>query len=68
MRFDFLVSVDLERTEGRFASREDLGDQLREELEAANPDTVTGENDGEYQIIDWQVEEQPQPKRRRRSS
>ncbi len=67
MRFDFLVSVEVERVEGKFASRADLADQILAELESANPDTLTGENDGEYEVQSWDVEEQPQPKRTRRA-
>lgn len=66
MRFDFLVSVEVERTEGKFASREDLAGQLLEELEGANPDSLTGDNDGEYEVTSWDVQEQEQPKPARR--
>jgi hypothetical protein len=57
MRFQFMVEVEVEREEGKFASREDIGGQLAEELEGANPDQLTGENDGTYTVIDWEVSE-----------
>jgi hypothetical protein len=38
VRYTFLVEVEVERTEGKFASREDLAGQLLEELEGANPE------------------------------
>lgn len=65
MRFDFLVSVEVERTEGKFASRDDLGAQIADELENCNPSSLTGENDGEYEVVAWDVEEQPQARTRR---
>lgn len=65
MRFTFTVEVEVERTQGKFSTREDLGGQIIEAIESANPDTLYGENDGEYEVTDWTVEEQPQPKRRR---
>lgn len=66
MRFTFVVEVEVERVEGRFASRDDIGEQLRAELEGADPGSITGENDGEYGVVSWDVDEQPQPKRARR--
>jgi hypothetical protein len=66
MRFTFTIEVEVERVEGKFASRDDLGAQILDELESANPGSLTSENDGEYEVVDWSVEEQPQPKRRRK--
>ncbi len=57
MRFKFMVEVEVERTEGKFASREDLGGQLKEEIEGADPGSLTGENDGEYEVVSFEVEE-----------
>jgi hypothetical protein len=36
MRFIYRVEVELERQEGKFASRIELGDQIREALEGAD--------------------------------
>ncbi len=65
MHFTFTVEVEIEKTEGKFASRDDLGDQLREEIEAADPGNLSGENGGEYETTQWDVEEAPQPKKTR---
>jgi hypothetical protein len=66
--FTFTIEVEVERTEGKFASREDLAGQIVEELESANPNSLTGENDGEYEVIAWDVSEQEQPKRTRKAA
>lgn len=57
MRFEFKVTAEVERYEGKFASRADLGDQIREAIEQADPGDLTGEAGGSYSITDWQVEE-----------
>lgn len=66
MRYVFTVAVEVERTEGKFASREELGAQLVEALESADPGQVDGDNGGTYEVTSWDVEEQEQPKRVRR--
>lgn len=68
MHFTFTVEVDVERSEGKFASREDIGDQIQQEIESADPGTITGENDGTYDVTSWEVEQQEQarPGRHRR--
>jgi hypothetical protein len=66
--FTFTIEVEVERTEGKFASREDLAGQIVEELESANLNSLTGENDGEYEVIAWDVSEQEQPKRTRKAA
>jgi hypothetical protein len=55
MRFRIVVEAEVERVEGLFASRDDLGEQLREEIEGADPGTLTGENDGEYEVTSFEV-------------
>lgn len=57
MIFEYKVRVEVNRIEGKFASREDLGSQISDELENANPSDLTGENDGQYEIVEWEVEE-----------
>lgn len=56
MKFTFTVHVEVERTQGKFAPRYELADQLMEALDGANPDTLTGDN-GEYEVSSWEVEE-----------
>lgn len=50
MRFQFLVQFEVERTEGKFASRDELEAQLQEALEGADPGTLEGENGGMYDV------------------
>lgn len=56
MRFSFTVEVEVERVQGKFASRDELSDQMVEWLENANEGSLTGENEGEYEVTDWTVE------------
>ena len=57
--FVFTVTVEVEREEGKFASRDELADQIREAIEGADPGTVEGENGGSYSIVNWTVEDAP---------
>lgn len=55
VRFTFEVSVEVERTEGKFATREEISNEIVEALEGADIQTFTGENDGQYEVTDWSV-------------
>lgn len=55
-RFTFRVNVTCNRTEGKFASREELSSAIREALEGADPGQISGDNGGEYEV-EWEVEE-----------
>lgn len=58
--FRFTVTVELNRESGKFASREELAEQLTEALESANPGSVDGvgaDSDSTYAVDDWSVEE-----------
>jgi hypothetical protein len=63
MRFSFSYTIDVEvdRSQGKFASRDELEDQLREAindaLESADPGTLEGEAGGEYETTSWEVNE-----------
>lgn len=58
MHFTFTIEVEAERTEGKFATRDELGEQIQEELDGCNPGNLSGENGGEYEITEWEVSEQ----------
>lgn len=58
MRFKFVVEVEVQRTRGKFASRDEIADQIREALEGADPQTYTGGNEGEYETASWDVNEE----------
>lgn len=57
MRFEFKVVVEVERDEGKFESREDLGEQIRDEIESADPGSLEGDNGGQYSTSLFEVEE-----------
>jgi hypothetical protein len=59
MNFTFTVTVSVERTQGKFESRDTIGAAITDALEGADPGSITGDNDGEYQVTDWIVEEAP---------
>lgn len=66
MRFVFEVSVEVARSEGKFAGREEISDQILEALEGADPGSYDGEAGGMYETTDWSVSEIPpvvKPKR-----
>jgi predicted transcriptional regulator len=56
MRFTYTVNVDVERVTGKFASRDELGDEVREWLEEANQGTISTEAEAEYEVTDWDVQ------------
>ena len=70
MTFTFTVTVEVERTQGKFATREELAEQLREAIEGADPGQLEGDNGGEYEVSSFEVEETetPKPERRRKVS
>jgi hypothetical protein len=55
MRFTFTVEVEVQRNEGKFATRDELAEQLREAIEGADPGSLEGENGGQYETTDWSV-------------
>lgn len=55
MAFEFVVSVRVDRLEGKFASRDEIKALLEEALESANPENLTGEAGGEYEVNTWNV-------------
>ena len=68
MRFRFVVEVEVNRTEGKFATREELADQLREAIESADPGQLEGENGGQYDVESFDVDEQEIERTPRRKS
>ena len=67
MRFVFTVEIEATRVEGKFATKDELADQIQEALESADPSQLDGDDGGQYSIDDWTVsrdEEAEKPKRR----
>jgi hypothetical protein len=54
--FTFKVTVEVERVEGKFASRDEIMEQLADALESADPGAVSGDNGGEYEVTSWAVD------------
>jgi hypothetical protein len=53
--FIFTVTVEVEREEGKFATRDELQEQIMEALEGADPNQLDGENGGVYAVTNWEV-------------
>jgi hypothetical protein len=49
------VDAEVLRTEGKFASRDELEAQLIEALEEADPGSLEGDEGGQYEVSDWAV-------------
>ena len=57
MHFTFTIDIEVQRSQGKFATRDELIDQLREAIEGADPGQLSGENGGEYETCGWDVNE-----------
>jgi|GEM_PF-4973209 len=57
MKFQIRVGVEVEHVEGKFASREEIFEQLRDEIQSADPGTVECDGGGCYDVVTFEVEE-----------
>lgn len=56
MLVKLLVEADLTNSQGKFEAAYSLAEKIRDDdLDGANPGTVTGDNDGEYDVSNWTV-------------
>lgn len=57
MRFKFnvVVEVEVEREQGKFASKDEIRDQLDQVLLDADPGSITADAGGEYNTVLWEV-------------
>lgn len=53
--FTFVVTVEVERTAGPFATRDEIEDWLRDSLADADPGEYVADGGGEYQVTTWDV-------------
>lgn len=60
--FTFKITVTLTRTQGKFASREELAEAIQSELEGADPGQINAGDDGEYEVESFEVDEYVEPK------
>jgi hypothetical protein len=59
MRFTFEVTVEVERLEGKFASRDEIEQYLFDEIEGAAPSEVSGvgaDGDSTYEVTSFVVD------------
>jgi hypothetical protein len=56
-RFKFVVEVELERTEGKFVSRDDMAQELLDAIESADPGSIDVD-ESSYEVTDFSVNEQ----------
>lgn len=54
MRVSILIEIELERETGKFIARDDLIEQIMQEVETANPDSVDVD-ESTYTVGDWTV-------------
>lgn len=59
MQFEFLVQAEVERNEGKFASRDEIAEAIQQALDGADPGDIEGEAGGQYSVQTWEVTEQP---------
>jgi hypothetical protein len=58
MNFTFVVTVHLDRVSGKFASKDEAREEIRDALESADPGDLTLGDDSEYSVAVWDVTEQ----------
>lgn len=59
MRLNFTITVEVEREEGKFASRDDIEAFIRDHLDDSDPGTVDGvgaDGTSVYQVTEWSVD------------
>jgi len=58
VKFSFIVEVEVERVEGKFASRDEIDETIAEWLESADEGTVDGigaDGESSYEVTSWSV-------------
>jgi hypothetical protein len=53
--FTFTITVEVERTEGKFASRDEIAEKIVEELEYADPGSIDTDEGASYEITSFEV-------------
>lgn len=59
MLLKFTVEVEVERIQGKFASKDDIESELNQALYDANPSSISGlgaDGTSEYEVTNWEVE------------
>jgi hypothetical protein len=55
MKIKLIVEVELKKTSGKSAEREELEEILLAVISDADPASIEGEDGGEYEVITWKV-------------
>jgi hypothetical protein len=58
VRFLYTVGVEVERDEGKFASRDEIAEQIEQALIDADLGTISCDEGGEYSTTEWGVQEE----------
>lgn len=59
MKITLTIEVELAHVEGRFASKDELAELLADELEAADPGELEGDEGGRYDVEAFAVQRAP---------
>lgn len=66
MRFSFTVDVEVERIQGKFATRDEIADAIRSALEDAEHNidvtSIGPDGDSEYEVVCCDIDEVEQKK------
>ena len=52
----FMITAELEKVDGKFASNDEIAEIIASELDASNPNEIVTEGDATYEIVDWSVD------------
>lgn len=55
--FTFTITVEVERTEGKFASRDEIAEKIAEELKGADPGTIDTDEGASYEVTSFDVQQ-----------
>lgn len=55
--FVFTVTVEVERTEGKFASRDEIAEKISEEIGNADPGQIDTDDGAVYEIVSFEVDQ-----------
>jgi hypothetical protein len=55
--FVFQVTVEVERTEGKFASRDEIAEKIAETISDADPGQIDTDDGAVYEIVSFEVDQ-----------
>lgn len=55
--FVFKVTVEVERTEGKFASRDEIAEKIVEAIEDADPGQIDTDDGAVYEIVSFEADQ-----------